>query len=84
MDQLVAICASSEQAASVSKPISALAALSLVQRGTFDLDTDVNSYLTSWKVPKSDSIPNFLVTLRGLLSHGFPSLTGTGTIANAR
>src|SRR5205085_4182760 len=56
------------QAASVSKPISALASLSLVQKGTLDLDRDVNDVLTSWKVPKSDSIPNFLVTLRGLLS----------------
>jgi CubicO group peptidase (beta-lactamase class C family) len=65
------------QAASVSKPLSALAALSLVQKGTLDLDRDVNEVLISWKVPKSDSIPNFLVTLRGLLSHT-SGLTPTG------
>ena len=67
------------QAASISKPLSALAALSLVQRGVLDLDKDVNDVLTSWKVPKSDSIPNFLVTLRGLLSHT-SGLTPTGYV----
>lgn len=65
------------QAASVSKPISSLAALSLVQRGRFDLDQDANQVLTSWKIPRSDSIENFLVTLRGLLSHT-SGLTPTG------
>ncbi len=65
------------QAASVSKPLSALASLALVERGTLDLDRDANDVLTSWKVPKSDSIQNFLVTLRGLLSHT-SGLTPTG------
>ena len=65
------------QGASVSKPISAFAALALVQRGTLSLDQDVNEVLTSWKVPQSDSIANFLVTLRGLLSHT-SGLTPTG------
>jgi len=65
------------EAASVSKPLSALAALALVQRGTLDLDRDANDVLVTWKVPKSDSIPNFLVTLRGLLSHT-SGLTPTG------
>ena len=65
------------QAASVSKPISSVAALSLVQRGVLDLDRDANEILTSWKIPKSDSIENFLVTLRGLLSHT-SGLTPTG------
>lgn len=65
------------QGASISKPLSALAALALVQRGVLDLDRDANDILTSWQVPKSDSIPNFLVTLRGLLSHT-SGLTPTG------
>lgn len=65
------------QAASLSKPVSSLAALSLVQRGLLDLDRDANDILVSWKIPKSDSIANFLVTLRGLLSHT-SGLTPTG------
>ncbi|MBI4420130.1 MAG: serine hydrolase [Gemmatimonadetes bacterium] len=65
------------QAASLSKPISALAALHLVHNGRLDLDRDANEILASWKVPKSDSIPNFLVTVRGLLSHT-SGLTPTG------
>ena len=67
------------QAASVSKPVTALATLSLIQRGTLELDRDVNDVLSSWKVPKSDSIANFLVTVRGLLSHT-SGLTPTGYI----
>lgn len=65
------------EGASVSKPVSALAALAMVHKGQLDLDRDVNDILTSWKVPKSDSIADFLVTLRGLLSHT-SGLTPTG------
>jgi CubicO group peptidase (beta-lactamase class C family) len=39
------------QAASISKPVTTLAVLSLVQSGKLDLDTDVNQYLKTWKVP---------------------------------
>ena len=39
------------QAASISKPVSALAALWLVQNGTLELDADVNRSLRSWQVP---------------------------------
>jgi len=67
------------QAASVSKPITALATLALIQQGVLDLDADVNGVLTSWKVPKSDSIQNFLVTIRGLMSHT-SGLTPTGYV----
>mgnify|MGYP002624437475 CR=1 FL=1 len=35
------------QAASVSKPVAALCALALVERGRFDLDRDVNTWLTT-------------------------------------
>lgn len=70
------------QAASVSKPVTALATLALVHRGSLELDRDVNDVLSSWKVPKSDSIPNFLVTVRGLLSHT-SGLTPTGYVGYA-
>ena len=56
-------------AASISKPLVAMAVLRLVQDGVLDLDTDVNYYLTSWKVPDDAHMQQHPVTLRGLLSH---------------
>jgi CubicO group peptidase (beta-lactamase class C family) len=67
------------QAASLSKPVAAAAALTLVEDGKFALDEDVNQKLTSWKVPASETNAFRKVTLRRLLSHsagltvdGFP------------
>ncbi|MFN2144725.1 MAG: serine hydrolase domain-containing protein [Anaerolineales bacterium] len=67
------------QAASVSKPVAALAALALVQAGLLDLDQDVNQVLKSWQVPENEFTKTEKVTLRRLLSHsagltvhGFP------------
>ncbi len=69
------------QAASISKPVFALAVMRLVQEGVLDLDRDVNDYLTSWRVPDNDGWQPH-VTLRELLSHcagmtvdGFPGYT---------
>ena len=67
------------QAASISKPVAALAALQLVQEGRVALDADVNRYLTGWRVPANVFTAGAPVTLRGLLTHraglsvsGFP------------
>lgn len=67
------------QAASISKPVTALAVLRLVQSGKLDLDIDVNRYLKTWKVPDNEFTAKTKVTLRKLLTHtagmtvhGFP------------
>ena len=57
------------QVCSISKPVTALAVLRLVQEGRLDLDEDVNRYLTSWQVPPNGGWQP-RVTLRQLLSHG--------------
>src|SRR4029450_6894944 len=55
-------------------------ALHLVEAGTLSLDADVNTKLTSWKVPDNQFTSTEKVTLRRLLSqnagltlHGFPA-----------
>ncbi len=58
------------QAGSISKAVSATAALRLVQLGKLNLDEDVNRKLVSWKVPESQLTRESKVTLRRLLSHG--------------
>ena len=67
------------QAASISKPVAATAALLLVDRGDLDLDEDVNQTLTSWQIPATRHTVREFVTLRrlithsaGLTVHGFP------------
>ena len=57
------------QAASISKPVTALAAMRLVQDGAFGLDDDVNRHLKSWRVPASDFTRTHPVTPRSLMSH---------------
>src|SRR5690349_17313297 len=42
------------QAGSISKPVSAVAALHLVDSQQVDLDADVNIKLRSWKVPENE------------------------------
>src|SRR5580704_16950759 len=67
------------QAASISKPVAALAALRLVQDGKLSLDEDVNVKLRTWKVPENNFTIKEKVTVRRILSHsagltvhGFP------------
>src|SRR6266511_774567 len=57
------------QAASISKPVAAMAALRLVQQGKLNLDEDVNRKLTSWKLPENEFTSEKKVTVRELLSH---------------
>lgn len=57
------------QAASISKPVSAVAALLLVQQGRLQLDADINTRLRTWQVPPGAQTAAAPVTLRRLLSH---------------
>jgi len=57
------------QAASISKPVTAMAALRLAQDGRLSLDDDVNLVLKSWRVPPSDRTRERPVTPRSLFSH---------------
>ncbi len=57
------------QAASISKPVTALVAMRLAQDKTVDLDIDVDTYLKGWKVPRDSDAADRLVTLRALLNH---------------
>ena len=55
--------------ASISKPVTALLALQLVDEGRIDLDTDINRYLKRWQLPDNEHTQGCPVTLRWLLSH---------------
>jgi len=57
------------QAASISKPVAALAAIRLVQQGRVTLDEPVNARLLGWKVPDNTFTQQAPVTLRRLLGH---------------
>lgn len=57
------------QAASISKPVAAMAALALVEEGKIGLDEDVNLYLQGWQVEENKFTEQEKVTLRRILSH---------------
>lgn len=57
------------QAASISKPVAALAALHLAEKGKLSLTEDVNQKLTGWKVPAGAQTAEAPVTMENLLNH---------------
>lgn len=57
------------QAASISKPVAAMAVLRAVQDGLFTLDADINTILTSWKLDGGEFTKERPVTPRMLTSH---------------
>jgi CubicO group peptidase (beta-lactamase class C family) len=67
------------QVASCSKPVAVSAMLRMVDKGALSLDTNVNQYLKSWKLPENDFTKEAPVTLRRIGTHtagttvgGFP------------
>ena len=57
------------QAASISKPVAAFAAMRLVDRGDLSLSAPINKALKRWQVPANDFTQEKPVTLQGLVSH---------------
>jgi CubicO group peptidase (beta-lactamase class C family) len=57
------------QAASISKPVTAMAVLRAVQDGLFTLDDDINDILTSWTLDGGEFTEGRPVTPRTLTSH---------------
>jgi len=56
-------------AGSISKPVTIMGALRLVQEQKLSLDRNINDFLTSWKLPDNDLTKGHPVTLRLLASH---------------
>lgn len=56
-------------AGSISKPVAAVHAHQLAERGVINLDGNVNDYLTSWKLPDNEFTAKEKVTTRRILNH---------------
>lgn len=54
---------------SISKSVTAILVMKLVEKGILDLDENVNNYLTTWKLPTNEFTNNSIITLRMLLGH---------------
>jgi CubicO group peptidase (beta-lactamase class C family) len=72
------------QAASISKPVTAVGLMRLAAAGELNLDEDVNRRLRDWKVPAADGVTNKFITPRMLLSHtaGMPEIGMDGYAAD--
>lgn len=57
------------QAGSISKPVASYGALSLVDKKEIDMEENVNTYLTSWKLPDNNFTEKKKVGLKHLVSH---------------
>lgn len=57
------------QAGSISKPVAATRALQLSEQSLIDLDINVNTYLSSWKLPENEFTKTQKVTTRSILNH---------------
>lgn len=74
-------------AGSISKPVSAVRAHQLAEKGIISLDSNVNKYLKSWKLPENKFTKKEKVTTRRILNHtagltvwGFPGYNRGDTI----
>ena len=74
-------------AGSISKPVAAIRAHQLAEEGVISLDSNVNKYLTSWKLPENEFTEKEKVTTRKILNHtagltvwGFPGYDKGDTI----
>jgi CubicO group peptidase (beta-lactamase class C family) len=56
-------------AGSISKLVTAVIALKMVEQGLLNLDAPINNYLQSWKLAENDFTKATPITLRMLLSH---------------
>lgn len=74
-------------AGSVSKPVAAIRTHQLAEAGVISLDSNVNNYLSSWKLPDNKFTEKEKVTTRRILNHtagltvwGFPGYDKGDTI----
>ncbi|NEN22367.1 beta-lactamase family protein [Cryomorpha ignava] len=74
-------------AGSISKPVAAIRAHQLAEDGVINLDSNVNQYLSSWKLPENEFTEIEKVTTRRILNHtagltvwGFPGYDKGDTI----
>lgn len=74
------------QAASISKPATAIAALETFSNKHLSINANVNNLLRSWKIPFSQYTENQFVTLKLLLSHtaGITGARETGYPTNKK
>lgn len=68
------------QAGSISKSVTAVAALKLAEHGKLPLDSEIGPLLKSWKLPASSLLAGHPITVRALLNHtaGLNEIGGKG------